>query len=90
MSPRGRRALSLFVFGIGVWLLAPTVPEVLAQQRKGGFGGQKDGRAKEEPPPNLTLPEGWAKAFTWRNIGLGGLAWIGVRRGCRLSMVRAA
>ena len=69
MSPRCRRALSLFAFGIGVWLLAPPSGSEALAQRKGGFGGQKEGRAKEEPPPNLTLPEDWAKAFTWRSIG---------------------
>src|SRR4051812_15979605 len=71
MRPGYRRAaLGLFLLLILIGLVSsPTTSDALAQ-RKGG-GGQKDGRAREKdtPPPNLTLPDSWAKAFSWRNIG---------------------
>jgi photosystem II stability/assembly factor-like uncharacterized protein len=71
MRPGYRRAaLGLFLLLILIGLVSsPTTSDALAQ-RKGG-GGQKDGRSREKDtaPPNLTLPESWAKAFSWRNIG---------------------
>jgi photosystem II stability/assembly factor-like uncharacterized protein len=64
MSPRCRRAPSLFALALAIyWVATPTGPEALAQRK----GGQKD--AKDPPPPNLTLPNEWVRAFTWRNIG---------------------
>src|SRR5262249_36624091 len=71
MHSRYRRAvLALVLLVLGIALLTSSgAPDALAQ-RKGG-GGQKDGRAKEKdvPPPHLTLPDDWAKAFNWRSIG---------------------
>src|SRR5262245_47303170 len=73
MRFRIRRAgLGFVLLLLAVVLLGPSAgPDALAQ-RKGG-GGQKEGRAKERekdvPPPHLTLPDSWAKAFTWRSIG---------------------
>ena len=71
MRPGYRRAaLGLFLLLMLVGLVSsPTTSDALAQ-RKGG-GGQKDGRAREKdtPPPNLTLPDSWVKAFSWRSIG---------------------
>jgi photosystem II stability/assembly factor-like uncharacterized protein len=65
-----RAALGLFLLLLLIGLVSsPTASDALAQ-RKGG-GGQKDARAREKdtPPPNLTLPDSWVKAFSWRNIG---------------------
>ncbi|MBY0461057.1 MAG: PDZ domain-containing protein, partial [Gemmataceae bacterium] len=36
---------------------------------KGGQKFKDKDKEKDVPPPNLTLPDGWAKAFAWRNIG---------------------
>src|SRR5690349_20338747 len=71
MRSRHRRAVLAFVLlALGLVLIASSgAPDALAQ-RKGGFG-QKGGRDKEKdvPPPHLTLPDSWVKAFTWRSIG---------------------
>jgi photosystem II stability/assembly factor-like uncharacterized protein len=67
---RRRAAFSVFLLLLTIGLVSlPSAPDALAQ-RKGG-AGQKDGRQREKdtPPPNLTLPDSWAKAFTWRSIG---------------------
>ena len=64
-----RAAFSFLAFLLTVVLVASSpTSDALAQQRK---GGQKEGRAKEKdvPPPNLTVPDPWVKAFTWRYIG---------------------
>src|SRR5438093_5055779 len=64
-----RVAVSLLALVFGIVLLSWSSPSDALAQRK----GSKDGKAKEKdkdvPPPNLTLPDAWAKAFTWRSIG---------------------
>ncbi len=65
MTSRSRSALGVFALALGVCLLVPpSSPDVFAQPK----GKQKD-KEKDPPPPNFTLPENWAKSFTWRNIG---------------------
>jgi photosystem II stability/assembly factor-like uncharacterized protein len=70
MNRRFARAGSaLFAFALAVGLTATqSNPQAMAQPK----GFQKGGRGDPEknvPPPDLTLPDGWAKAFTWRCIG---------------------
>ncbi len=72
MYPRYTRGgFALVAFALGIALtLSQTGSEATAQQPKGGFQkGKGKEREKEAPPPNLTIPDTWAKAFTWRNIG---------------------
>ncbi|MSR55690.1 MAG: PDZ domain-containing protein [Gemmataceae bacterium] len=67
MIPRYSHAcFSLIVLALGVALLAiPAGPDALAQRK----GGPKEAKEKEAPPPNFTMPDSWAKSFTWRSIG---------------------
>src|SRR5262245_44759479 len=66
-----RIIFSLLALASGIVLLSWSSSSEALAQRKGGGG--KDGKAREKdkdvPPPNLTLPDVWAKAFTWRSIG---------------------
>jgi len=63
-----RAALGLFALALGLFLTVTSSGPGLHAQPK---GKQKDGKTKEKdvPPPDFTLPDSWAKAFTWRNIG---------------------
>lgn len=69
MSPRHPRAtLAFLTLLIGIAVLSgPAGPGALAQRK----GGQKDAKGKEKdaPPPDVTLPNAWVKAFTWRSTG---------------------
>jgi photosystem II stability/assembly factor-like uncharacterized protein len=65
-----RKLFGFFLLLLVVGLVAaPGGSDALAQ-RKGGKGEFK-GREKEKetPPPDFTMPDSWAKAFTWRSIG---------------------
>jgi photosystem II stability/assembly factor-like uncharacterized protein len=62
-----RAAGALFVFALAATITSSySVPSARAQPK-----GFQKGKAPEKnvPPPNLTFPDGWAKAFTWRCIG---------------------
>jgi photosystem II stability/assembly factor-like uncharacterized protein len=66
MNSRYVRALALFALVSGLaYIAAPSAPVAFAQPK----GKQKDGKEKDIPPPNFTLPDAWAKAFNWRCIG---------------------
>ena len=67
MIPRCfRMFFSFTALAFAIALLAiPSGPDAFAQRK----GGQKEGKAKEIAPPNFTMPDSWAKAFTWRSVG---------------------
>jgi photosystem II stability/assembly factor-like uncharacterized protein len=69
MRPRYPRiAISFSALALGIIVLATASgPDALAQRKGGGKEAAKG--PKDVPPPNLTLPETWAKSFLWRNIG---------------------
>jgi photosystem II stability/assembly factor-like uncharacterized protein len=71
MGPRYPRAVfGLLAFALGVYLvMAQPGLEALARQKGGQKGGKGKEKEKDVPPPNFTLPDGWAKSFVWRNIG---------------------
>jgi hypothetical protein len=58
-------ALTAFALVVALTVAQPA-GEAVAQPK-----GFQKGRAREKevPPPALTLPDAWAKAFTWRSIG---------------------
>lgn len=58
----------LLLFLIASLVAVPGDSDLLAQRKGGQKEGRKD-REKEAPPPNFTMPDSWAKAFTWRGIG---------------------
>ena len=64
-----RFAFSLLVLAGGIALLAWAPSSDALAQRKGGKDFKGREKEKEVPPPNFTMPDSWAKAFTWRNIG---------------------
>ncbi|HVL15105.1 MAG TPA: hypothetical protein VM529_21215, partial [Gemmata sp.] len=65
-SYRPRVAVGLFAFALGAFLLVAPASSVAVAQKGKGFQKKKE---PEAPPPNLTLPDDWAKAFDWRSIG---------------------
>ncbi|MBP3957581.1 PDZ domain-containing protein [Gemmata sp. G18] len=65
-SRHPRIALGLFALAIGMCLLIPPFGPSASAQPKGRQKGDKE---KDAPAPNFTLPDSWAKSFSWRNIG---------------------
>ena len=67
MMPRFHRVLfALFGLAFGA-LLVTSAPGLQVSAQQKGF--QKGGKTKDVPAPNFTMPESWAKQFTWRSIG---------------------
>jgi photosystem II stability/assembly factor-like uncharacterized protein len=62
---RGGLALVAFGLGVAAMVIQSEAQRATAQPK----GGQKKGREKDVPPPNLTLPDAWTKAFHWRCVG---------------------
>ena len=64
--PFARGGLALLAFALGFLTITHPGMEAAAQPKFKGKGRDKE---KDVPPPDITLPDAWAKAFTWRNIG---------------------
>lgn len=65
MNPRLYRGVAWLLL-LGGGLILSSTDMAAQRQPKGGKG---DNKGKDEPPPNITMPDTWAKAFHFRSIG---------------------